>query len=397
MTSAEGLTRHRQGPARHEGPAEPDPDGPPAPMPAHVPLLPGTTPAAFTRLNAGAASRAGVSPAKYAGLLGMSPRYLEDDRYRPPASTNIRIWELLTLHVPWHEVSLRMAEESALGALGVWDYLITQAPTPLEGLHDACRYLATVADAGTEVMHVEQTERHVTISHVNAADLSDEVASAIRAYALGLMRQRIGEAARRPVVPVGVVLAARAPRDHRALVDLFGTRAIEFAGPVNSITFDTADLIAPQPHAPGLSDLLRRHAEQSLTDAIPLHDWLDVFRSTLRAAPDPEVPTLRALAQQLSLSTRTLQRRLEEHGTTWSQELQALRREHTLRLLTTTDMTLDSVARRAGYADPRGLRRAVQRWTGRPLASVRGARSGGIGVAGGGAGGVAPVGPGGPS
>ncbi|MFE2163700.1 hypothetical protein ACFXB3_01240 [Streptomyces sp. NPDC059447] len=29
------------------------------------------------------------------------------------------------------------AEQSGLGALGVWDYLITSTPTPLEGIRDA--------------------------------------------------------------------------------------------------------------------------------------------------------------------------------------------------------------------------------------------------------------------
>ncbi|MFG2999859.1 AraC family transcriptional regulator ligand-binding domain-containing protein [Streptomyces sp. NPDC048340] len=370
LPPAKGPTRHQQGLTRHEDPAHPH--SPTGPASAYPPQFPGTTPAAFTRLNASTAKNSGVSPAKYASLLGMAPQHLTDDRYRMPASTSIRIWELMTLQAPWHEVALRMAEESTLGSLGVWDHLVTQAPTPLEGLYDAARYVATVADAGTETLHIEETEQHVTISHVNAADLTDDVASAVRAYALGLIRQRVSESARRSIIPTKVALAARAPQTHQTLIHLYGTRAIDFASPVNSITFKASDLTTPLPHAaPGLSDLLRRHAEQSLADAIPLHDWLAHFRTTLRGAPDAEIPTVRVVAQQMSLSTRTLQRRLEEHETTWSEELQALRRERALRLLTTTDMTLDSVARRTGYSDPGGLRRAVRRWTGQPLAAVR--------------------------
>lgn len=83
------------------------------------------------------------------------------------------------------------------------------------------------------------------------------------------------------------------------------------------------------------------------------------------------MPTLKDASRQMSLSTRTLQRRLEEHQTTWSQELQALRREHTLRLLSITGLSLSSIADRVGYADTGGLRRAVQRWTGQPVSAVR--------------------------
>lgn len=364
-----GPTRHGQGLTCHDGPVRAR--EPVEPAPAEAPRLPGTTPAAFTRLNAVAAARIGVDPAAYAHLLGMAPEHLREDRYRPPASTNIRIWELMTLQAPWHEVSLNMSRASTLGTLGLWDYLLTQAATPLESLRDASGFIATVADAGTEALRIDVDDRHVTISHVNAADLTDEVASAIRAYSLALFRQRFSESTRRDITPVKVSLAARAPRTHRSLAEMYGTRAVEFASPVNSITFETADLTAPQPHAPGLSAHLRRHARQSLDEAVPLHDWLDVFRATLRTALDEETPTLRDAARRMALSTRTLQRRLDEHRTSWTEELQTVRREHALRLLATTGMTLDAIARRTGYADPRGLRRAVHRWTGQPVAALR--------------------------
>ncbi|MEV4948986.1 helix-turn-helix domain-containing protein [Streptomyces sp. NPDC053755] len=376
---SEGQACHEGGLTRHDSRTRPL--GERHPAAAAVPELPGTTPAAFTRVNAAAAARLGVRPDTYSGLLGMAPDQLANDRYRTPASTNVRLWELMTLQAPWQEVVLHMARESTLGALGVWDHLITQAPTPLEGLRDAGRYLATAADAGTEALHIEVTEQRVTLSHVNAADLTDDVAAAIRAYSLALLRKRLSEGSRRTIVPTRVTLATRAPHDHRTLTQLYGTNAIDFASPVNSITFKAADLLTPQHHAPGLSAILRRHAEQTLSQAICLRDWLDLFRSRLRAALDTELPTLRSMSRHMGLSARTLQRRLDEHGTTWSDELQDVRREQALRLLASTDMTLETIARRAGYADAGGLRRAAQRWTGQPVSTLRGSTATTLGAA----------------
>ncbi|MEU1122870.1 AraC family transcriptional regulator ligand-binding domain-containing protein [Streptomyces sp. NPDC005899] len=151
----QGPARHRQGLTRQY-----DPDHrlqPPGRSgTADTPQFPGTVAAAFTRLNATAAARFGVGSDRFAGLVGMAPEHLANDRYRTPASTNIRIWELMIAQAPWHEVSLHMAYQSTLGALGLWDYLITQAPTPLEGLRDAARFVATVADAGTEGLGIEE-------------------------------------------------------------------------------------------------------------------------------------------------------------------------------------------------------------------------------------------------
>ncbi|MEV4947919.1 helix-turn-helix domain-containing protein [Streptomyces sp. NPDC053755] len=66
----------------------------------------------------------------------------------------------------------------------------------------------------------------------------------------------------------------------------------------------------------------------------------------------------------MAVSGRTLQRRLEEHGTTWRAELESARIAHVEHLLRTTPKTLDSIAASSGYADARSLRRAVRRATG---------------------------------
>ncbi|MFE2283911.1 AraC family transcriptional regulator ligand-binding domain-containing protein [Streptomyces sp. NPDC059443] len=332
----------------------------------------GTTSSALTRLNVNAARRLGVPPDGYAHMLGLKPEHLNDDLCRTPAATSIRIAELSTVHAPWTEVSLLLAEQSTLGALGVWDYLITSAPTPLEGIRDASAYIGSVADAGTETVHVAEDGEQVTISHLNGSDLTHEAACAILAYALALYQRRLGEAARRRLVPIRVTLAAKAPRRHEALTELYGTRAIEFEAPVSSITFLAGDLKAPTPHAqPGLSTVLRRHAEQNLADAIPLHSWLDLFRTALASLHHEATPTLPDVARRMAISTRTLQRRLDEHATTWTTEVETLRRTHITRLLHDTDLSIDAIAARSGYADARALRRAVQRWYGTTPAALR--------------------------
>lgn len=332
----------------------------------------GTTSSALTRLSVNAARLLGIPPHGYAHLLGLAPEHLNDDLCRTPAATGIRIAELTTVHTPWSELSVLLAQQSSIGTLGVWDYLITSAPTPLEGIRDASAYFATVADTGTDTLQVAEDGEHITISHVNQADLTYEAACAIRAYALGLYQRRLGEAAQRRIVPVHVALAAEAPRRHDALTELYGTRSIDFEAPDSSITFLAGDLKTPNPHAqPGLSTVLRRHAEQTLATAIPLHNWLDLFRAALASADDETTPTLSAVARRMAVSTRTLQRRLDEHGTTWSDEVETVRRARITRLLHTTDLSIDAIAARSGYADARALRRAVQRWYGTTPATLR--------------------------
>ncbi|MGW7438452.1 AraC family transcriptional regulator ligand-binding domain-containing protein [Streptomyces sp. NPDC054849] len=332
----------------------------------------GTTSSALTRLNVNAARLLGLPPAGYAHLLGLAPEHLNDDLCRPPVVTSIRITELATVHTPWTEVAQLMAQQSTIGSLGVWDYLITSAPTPLEGIRDAGTYLATVVDVSTDTLRITEDGDRITISHINEADLAHEAACAVRACALGLYLRRLSDAAQRRLVPVHVTLAARTPRRHHALTELYGTNSIEFEAPVSSITFLASDLNAPAPRAqPGLSTVLRRHAEQTLASAIPLHNWLDLFRTALASAHEEATATLAAVARRMAISTRTLQRRLDEHGTTWTSEVETLRRDHITRLLCSTDLGIDAIAARSNYADARALRRAVHRWYGTTPAALR--------------------------
>ncbi|GAA3024329.1 hypothetical protein GCM10020229_39530 [Kitasatospora albolonga] len=339
----------------------------------------GTTSSALARLNVDGARRLGVPVEGYARLVGLDPEHLHDDLCRPPTTTSIRIAELMTVRAPWTEVARVLARESEVGSLGVWDYLITSAPTPLEGLRDAVRYLGAVLDTGTDGVEVTENGSQVTLTHVNRADMSHEGAAAVRAGALALFQQRLSAAARRALVPVHVTLSTTAPGRHRELAELYGTRSIEFEAPVGSMTFLAADLNSPTPHAqPGLSAVLRRHAEQNIAGAVAVHGWLDLFHAALGAvAADTEAaPTLALVARRLNLSPRTLQRRLDDHGTTWTAEVEDLRRADVVRLLRRTDLGIDAVAARSGYADARALRRAVRRWYGTTPAALRAAPPG---------------------
>ncbi|WP_330334307.1 AraC family transcriptional regulator [Streptomyces sp. NBC_00536] len=332
----------------------------------------GTTSSALVRLSINAARLLGVPPHGYTHLLGVAPEHLNDDLCRTPSATGLRIAELTTTHFPWADLSVALTQTSGIGSLGIWDYLITSAPTPLEGIRDASAYFAAVADTGTDALRVTEDGAQVTVSHVNRADLTHEAANAIRGFAMGLYQRRLSEAAGRRLIPVRVSLTAKAPRRHQDLVELYGTRSIEFEAPDASITFLASDLRSPSPYIqPGLSAVLRRHAEQTLATSIPLHDWLDLFRTALASAYAEATPTLSAVARRLAISTRTLQRRLDEHGTAWSDEVETVRRTHITQLLHGTDLSIDSIAVRSGYADARALRRAVHRWYGTTPAALR--------------------------
>ena len=70
------------------------------------------------------------------------------------------------------------------------------------------------------------------------------------------------------------------------------------------------------------------------------------------------------VARALHMSRRTLQRRLDEEGTSYKATLDSLRRELCLQYLERPEIALAEIAHIGGFSDTSALTRAVRRWTG---------------------------------
>ena len=82
-----------------------------------------------------------------------------------------------------------------------------------------------------------------------------------------------------------------------------------------------------------------------------------------------------AVAQILSMHRRTLNRRLNAHGTTFQKVLDEVRFEAACQLLDATQVPLTEVAASLGYAESSAFSRAFQRWSGQAPSRRRSARS----------------------
>lgn len=86
-------------------------------------------------------------------------------------------------------------------------------------------------------------------------------------------------------------------------------------------------------------------------------------------------PSIERLARAAGLATRTLQRRLADEGTSFSELLEEVRRTEALRLLKNPDAPIGQIAAALGYRRQASISRAVRRWTGATPRNVRSSRS----------------------
>ena len=168
----------------------------------------------------------------------------------------------------------------------------------------------------------------------------------------------------------GQALSARAVRFRHAPPQsiaeherLFGC-ALEFAAPHTEIDFDDEVLDAPMRHANAtFCAIFEQQVQRALArlPAVPCAS-ADV-RAALQAALGAGQCTLAGTARALGVSTRTLQRRLSDEGTTFALVLSALRRELGVAYLE-RGFPIAEVSALLGYADSTAFHHAFRRWNG---------------------------------
>jgi AraC-like DNA-binding protein len=69
------------------------------------------------------------------------------------------------------------------------------------------------------------------------------------------------------------------------------------------------------------------------------------------------------VAQNLSMSARTLRRKLREENSSFRQVVDELRRDVAIRYLRETDLPVKDIAESLGFSDAANFRQAFRRWT----------------------------------
>jgi AraC-like DNA-binding protein len=161
------------------------------------------------------------------------------------------------------------------------------------------------------------------------------------------------------------------PRDITPLERYFGTTHLSFGMDDSGFSLPraSADLaIDTKDHRLlrtardlAASDLVRSAAKTRTTSLVE-----SALPSVLR-----DGPTLETVARTLAVSARTLQRRLDEEGTTFNAVLEGVREARARRLLRDEERPLADVAEDLGFADLATFSRAFKRWTGRPPGMFR--------------------------
>jgi AraC-like DNA-binding protein len=174
------------------------------------------------------------------------------------------------------------------------------------------------------------------------------------------------------LAPLRVCFAHAAVATADALRAHFGTRDLRFAMRENTIAFAAADASRPLAgHDARLLATADRLAQRELDARPPAYDFHAAASAAVRARLAHRELDAHTIARALRVSMRTLQRRLDEHGTTFTALVDGVRKDAALDGVRDHTLPLAEVAHRTGFADVATFGRAFKRWTGQPPGEFR--------------------------
>src|SRR5262249_31603645 len=137
---------------------------------------------------------------------------------------------------------------------------------------------------------------------------------------------------------------------------------VSFDATTASLLFNQSDMTAPLPASnPKLAELHERYAGEYLRRFDHPQISQRAREVIIRRLPDGEPPR-NQVAGGLRTSERTLQRRLEEEGTSFLQLLDDTRRELAEQYLGRLHLSLGQAAYLLGFSDQTSFFRACKRW-----------------------------------
>jgi AraC-like DNA-binding protein len=325
----------------------------------------------YPPLRIAAAVQALVSPSIDAVSLlqgtGLSPSDLANSSTRVSSLQFLMVARNAVRLVPGEDSGLRVGLRMHVSSYGMYGYALLCAETLRESFDFAVRYFR-LASGMIEVDWEEDKGSAVWIfqgrSEMALPDLTEDLYYFLRDFQYGVLTTIVKDIMGTWCVPALATFIGPAPPHARDLAQALGCQLV-FNAPRNEMHYPSAWL----DQAPQFANPIT--AAEVLSTCARMLDELKweagitrrVYRE-LTGTPG-HFPEIEAVASTLCMTSRTLRRKLESEGTSFSELLDSVRNALASDYLRTARFSLEEVASLLGFANATSFRRAFKRWTGK--------------------------------
>jgi len=317
----------------------------------------------------GYCERRGLETATLLAASGMPRRMIDDPHARVRALHAERLWLEAERASRDPSLGLHVGEGVAFGSYPVFNYLAAGAATVGAGLTRATSYFPLIHSAIE--LRVREHSRDVEIAMV-CLDPGLSLVRPYVEYVLSTLVLHSRFATGLLWIPHKVEFTFRRTERSREHERVFGC-PVSFGRTVNRLLVDRATWnLATRLPMPGLLELVEAQAQAEVKRHRSVQrSLLDQVRAELSLEMKGKEPRVAVVAKRLSTTARTLQRRLKQHGTSFSKLVDETRRKLAQMHLKADDLSLAELAFLLGFSEQSALTRAFKRWFGGSPSAVR--------------------------
>jgi len=258
-------------------------------------------------------------------------------------------------------LGLHLATRLPHGSYGLLEYIGRSAPTVRSAGERFLRYSSLLNELVTFELET-RADRAVFVQRVEGHPAC--VGRQAGEMFVGLVVRYLRELTDAAWTPVGVAFAHRAPADiteHAA----FLRAPIAWSAGQNRVELPLSVLELPVVSRDAMVfSVLDEQAERLVAARPQKSEGLARVREKVRGALADGQPQLKEIARALHMSPRTLQRRLEQEGTSFQDVVDSAREELARIYMANPAYRLGEVAYLLGFSEISAFTRAFKRWTG---------------------------------
>jgi len=312
----------------------------------------------------------GQDPSQILNLEGIRGKDLADPDVRVPQAAAKEAWRLTAALTDGDTTGLQVAEWLPKGSLDLIEYSFRCSASLSAGIERLARYGRLINDRYSG--HVLQAGSGVRYS-VAAADGGPIHPQRVE-FAIAILLRLAREATGTDLEPTEVCFVHAAPKDVSQQKEFFRT-SVQHSAAANSIVFKDADGALPLKSADAaLEAVIRRRLDKALQTLNSPGESSTAarVRQVLLDQMGQGVPSAAAIGKEMGLSARTLNRRLEDEGTSVREIRDQVRRDLAVALMMDVSVSVSEIAFFLGYAEPSPFHRSFKRWTGKTPMAYRG-------------------------
>lgn len=310
-----------------------------------------------------AAESAGVTPDELCHSVKFDLSALEDVDNQIPFRQLVALGENAARLTGDEAFGLHVGERTDAKMYGVLGYVTLNSQTFGEALNRLIRYQQIRTDAIKFSLEIVGSDAHLAyiyqttdISPQNRRQESEEMMSTVI---------KVGrELTNVDWTPREVHFEHAQPKNISEHTRIFRA-PVRFDKPLTKLIFDSSLLNLAIAQADlTLGSLLERQAKDLLTKSPQHEDFIDQIRQLIKENLPNREARMETICRKLGSSTRTLQRKLTEEGTSYQELLEETQRELSEFYLQKSEMAICEVSYLLGFSQPSAFHRAFRRWNG---------------------------------